>query len=329
MKNFFIGFFVLTAFIFIDSGNANARECQRGKQCTSRNDRGGNRSSANTTTRNRNTTRNNTTVNRNRNTSRNNTTVNRNTSRNNTTVNRNRNTSRNNTTVNRNRNTSRNNTTVNRNRNTSRNNTTVNRNRRTVRNNTRVNTVRRTSAYRDYGHRPNWNRSHSSYVRHNHSSYRYNRSHHSRYNSRRNYFRSVPYRSIYWDRWLRVRVTWNDGYYWNNNYPWYNYNGYSHRYSHVDMCNYELVDGWNNTVERTYYNNTCSFGYDLCASQRDQMNSWSSDYRYFCSERLEGSVDDYGYDYNDDFYSDIYDDSYDGYGGNGDDWDQDFSDDWN
>ncbi len=285
MKNFFIGCFVLTAFIYIDSGNTNARECQRGKQCTSRNTRN-----------NRDTVR----------PQRNNS---------NTTVSRNRGTTRNNTTVSRNRGTTRNNTTVNR-----------NRNRNTVRNNTRVSTARRTSAYRDYGHRPNWNRSNSRYVRHNHSSYRYNRSHHSRYNNRRSYFRSVPYRSIYWNRWLRVRVTWNDGYYWNNNYPWYNYNGYSHRYSHVDMCNYELVDGWNNTVERTYYNNTCSTGYDLCASQRDQMNSWSSDYRYFCSERLDGSVDDYDYDLNDDFYSDIYDDSYDGYG---DDWDQDFNDNWN
>lgn len=285
MKNFFIGFFVLTAFMFIDSGSANARDCQRGKQCTSRNDRSG----TNSGSRNRGTVR----------------------PRNDRGTTRPRD----------------NRGTVRPRRNNS--NTRVNRNRGTVRNNTRVSTTRRTSAYRDYGHRPNWNRSNSRYIRHNHSSYRYNRSHHSRYNSRRNYFRSVPYRSIYWDRWLRVRVTWNDGYYWNNNYPWYNYNGYSHRYSHVDMCNYELVDGWNNTVERTYYNNTCSFGYDLCASQRDQMNSWSSDYRYFCSERLEGSVDDYGYDYNDDFYSDIYDDSYDGYGGNGDDWDQDFNDDWN
>ena len=58
------------------------------------------------------------------------------------------------------------------------------------------------------------------------------------------------------------------------------------------------------------------------------MNNWSNDYRYFCSERLEGKVNDYNYDYDDDFYSDIYDNSYDGYGGTSDDWDQDFNNNW-
>ena len=194
---------------------------------------------------------------------------------------------------------------------------------------TQVNTSRRTTGYRNYGHRPSWNRVNVRFTRHIHSSRRYNRTHHNRWNSRRNYFSAITYRDIYWDRWLRTRVTWNDGYYWHNNYPWYTYNGYSHRYSNVDTCDYELVDGFNNTVERTYYNYTCSFGYDQCADQRDQMNNWSNDYRYFCSERLEGNVYDYNYDYNDDFYSDVYDDSYDGYGGTNDDWDQDFNNNWN
>ena len=192
-----------------------------------------------------------------------------------------------------------------------------------------VNRSRRTSAYRDYGHRPSWNRTHARFTRHVHSSRRYNRTHHNRWNSRRNYFSTITYRDVYWDRWLRTRVSWNDGYYWHNNYPWYTYNGYSHRYSNVDTCDYELVDGFNNTVERTYYNYTCSFGYDQCADQRDQMNNWSNDYRYFCSERLEGNVNDYNYDYDDDFYSDVYDNSYDEYGGTADDWDQDFNNNWN
>lgn len=195
------------------------------------------------------------------------------------------------------------------------------RNRSTANSRSRVN--RQTSAHRNYGHRPNWNRQQSRYVRNTHRSYSYNRAHHRRWNTRRSYYQSVSFRDIYWDRWLRVRVTWTNGYSWYNNYPWFSYNGYRHRYSNVDLCDYELVDGFNNTVEQTFHNYTCSYGYDQCAELRDSMNNWSSDYRYFCSEKLEGSIDDYGYNYDDDFYSDVYSDR------DSDSWDSDFEDEWN
>ncbi|PIK13804.1 hypothetical protein [Halobacteriovorax sp. JY17] len=318
MKNFFIGCFAVSSLLVFGAENTLAKDCSTVETCSEkslkRNNRDRDRGSSNSGSArgNRGTTR----PQRDTGTTR--------PQRNSGTTRPQRNTG----TVRPQRN---NNTTVNRGRGdrTPPARTNVNRNTRP----TRVNLVRRTSAYRSYGHRPNWNRVSQRYVRHAHTTYRYNRAHDSRWNSRRNYFRSVPYRDIYWDRWLRVRVTWNDGYSWYDGYPWYSYNGYRHRYSHVDTCDYELVDGWNNTVERTYYNYTCSFGYDQCANQRDQMNDWSNDYRYFCSEKLEGSVYDYDYDYNDDFYSDVYtdsyDDGYDGYGGSDDEWDQDFDNSWN
>lgn len=254
------------------------------------------------------------------------TTVNRDRNRNTgTTVSRNRNRNRNNgTTVNRDRNRN-SGTTVNRDRN--RNNTRTDRDRRRYRDS------RRTNAHRSYRHRPNWNRRNYVYARNTHRPQRYDRSHHRRWNTNRSYHRSVPYRDIYWNRWLRVRVTWNNGYNWNNNYPWYTYNGYGHRYSRVDYCNYELVDGYNNSVERTYYNYTCNTGYDMCADLRDNLNSYERGYRYFCSEKLEGTHTDYNYNYNDDFYSDVAsydDDGYDdGYGYDDySDWDSDFDSNW-
>ncbi|WP_127716648.1 hypothetical protein [Halobacteriovorax sp. HLS] len=197
----------------------------------------------------------------------------------------------------------------------------VNRDRRDSRDDARA------RAHRNYRHRPNWNSRNTRYTRYHHAPYRYDRTHHRRWSTNRSYHRTIPYRDIYWNNWLRVRVTWTNGYYWWDDYPWYSYNGYRHRYSRIDYCNYELVDGYNNTVERRFYNYTCNTGYDLCADLRDNLNSYEYGYRYFCSEKLDGDYTEYGYDYNDDFYSDVsYDDGYgrDDY----DDWDNDFNDNW-
>src|SRR5690606_37214062 len=84
-----------------------------------------------------------------------------------------------------------------------------------------------------------------------------------------------------------------NGYHTFDNYPYYVYNGYRHRYSSRDYCNYQLVDTHNHQVVQTYWNQTCNTGYDLCSQERDRINAQMNEYRYFCSETFR----DYGYDY--------------------------------
>ena len=51
-----------------------------------------------------------------------------------------------------------------------------------------------------------------------------------------------------------------------------------HRYSNVDRCDYELVDGWTNESIEYYDNYQCNLGYDLCADDRDYYNrKWITD----------------------------------------------------
>ncbi len=126
-------------------------------------------------------------------------------------------------------------------------------------------------------------------------------------------------------------MTWNDGYYWDN-YPFFVYNGYRHRYSHLDVCNYDLVDGDTNSVYRSYSEYTCSVAYDLCADLRDSLNWSSTDYRYFCSERFSYDTSyTYPWNYDEDFYNDLTtsnnnnNSNYDGHGD--DDYDDGHDDD--
>ncbi len=121
----------------------------------------------------------------------------------------------------------------------------------------------------------------------------------------RHYGYTLPYRSIYWDSWIRDRVTYQDGYYYDT-YPYYVFNGYRHRYSNVDRCDYELVDGYSNQTVTTFNSYNCNVGYDACAQMRDQYNRNDRSYRYFCSERFDRD-DNYSYnwDMNDNFYSDL------------------------
>jgi hypothetical protein len=138
------------------------------------------------------------------------------------------------------------------------------------------------------------------------------------------YYRTIPYRFVYWNRWIRFRVNYNNGYHAYNGYPHFVYNGYLHRYSSYDNCNFELVDGYTNSTIERFNNYRCNVGYDQCAELRSRLNDQESDYRYFCSEAIENvSNGNYDWDYDDDFYSDInydddssdsddsYDDSYD------------------
>jgi hypothetical protein len=84
-----------------------------------------------------------------------------------------------------------------------------------------------------------------------------------------------------------------NGYWTIDNYPYYVYNGYRHRYSTYDYCNYQLVDQYDHRVVQTYWNQVCNVGYDSCSYERDRLNSQIGEYRYFCSETYR----DYGYSY--------------------------------
>jgi hypothetical protein len=179
----------------------------------------------------------------------------------------------------------------------------------------RWNSDRNYRRHRTHRHRPNWHRPSYRYTRYTHVPYRRYQSHTRRYLRIRDYHYTVPYRYVYWNTWLRWRISYNDGYRWYMDYPYFVYNGYLHRYSHIDTCNYDLVDSYDNTTYRSFGGYTCATGYDLCADLRDSLNWQRSEYRYFCSERFEyDSSYSYNWNYDDDFYSDLgdvyYDDDY-------------------
>jgi len=209
---------------------------------------------------------------------------------------------------------------------------------------------RRDVYHHHYYHRPQWYATSVSYNYYSHNPYYDIPYHHGRWATSRNYFYGLPYSYIYWDSWLRFRVDWDNGYRSWNDYPYYVYNGYLHRYSNQDQCDYELVDGYSNQTVATYHSYTCNVGYDQCADLRDSYNQSEGNYRYFCSEKLDYDQNyDYGWDYSDDFYSDLqpvstndyvtYRDDYsfedNGYSndgnynynnGNGDDWNNSWND---
>lgn len=172
------------------------------------------------------------------------------------------------------------------------------------RNNGRVNTNRRTNRNTQYGnrsnHRPARYRA-RAYNRYHHSpvSRRYN--HHSRWNARRSYFSYVRrnFRNYVYLSWLMYPSSRSNGHYYVDNYPYYVYNGYRHRYSQVDYCNYQLVDKDTHLVVRKYDYQSCASGYNRCAIDRDNRNESSWDNKYFCAE-VTGS----------DVYSDTYNDGY-------------------
>ena len=86
--------------------------------------------------------------------------------------------------------------------------------------------------------------------------------------------------------------TYSSGYFVYNNYPYYVYDGYQHRYSSIDTCDYQLVDKYTDQVISTYYSQTCNYGYDSCSMQRDNLNRNEYDNRYFCAETYNNG---YGY----------------------------------
>ena len=92
---------------------------------------------------------------------------------------------------------------------------------------------------------------------------------------------------------MRYPYQYQDGYIWHSGYPYFAYNGYIHRYSNRDICNFELVDSQSRQTVESYQGQICNIGYDTCAQQRDEMNSQENSYKYFCSERYSNRQGDY------------------------------------
>lgn len=161
------------------------------------------------------------------------------------------------------------------------------------------------------GHRPVYGRGNVTYTYYRHAPYRNIHDHTIRYSRPYDFYRTLRYRDIYFNRWVRIGIGWSDGYYYHNGYPYFVYNGYMHRYSRYDVCDYHLVDGVSNYTVQSFYGLSCAEAYDRCADLRDAYNSNDYSYRYFCSEEVaQGPGYDYNWDYNDDFYYDVNDDYY-------------------
>ncbi len=140
--------------------------------------------------------------------------------------------------------------------------------------------------------------------------------------------------------WIFNSVENYDGNYANNscqsldNYPFWIYNGYAHRYSRNDRCNYQLIDKYSMTVVESYFGQMCNQGYDNCASLRDNLNGAENAYRFSCAETFrpqnyeyfnyykkeyshkggyssQAATDDYYYDAANDLYYDYEYDEYD------------------
>jgi hypothetical protein len=158
-----------------------------------------------------------------------------------------------------------------------------NRNRRAVRNRGAVRNNRRAVRNNRRAVRTNRRAINRSFRRNTHAPYRRFRTHHNRYNSRRAFNRSLNRSHVYRNRWVRWATNYNNGYYWDN-YPFFVYNGYRHRYSNVDRCDYELVDSYDEETVRDFSGYSCNVGYDRCAEVRDEYNYDEEENRYFCSE---------------------------------------------
>ena len=89
--------------------------------------------------------------------------------------------------------------------------------------------------------------------------------------------------SIYF-HWILWNTAYANGYYDIDNYPYYVYNGYRHRYSNVDRCNYQLIDKYTQRVVTNYWEMQCNFGYDQCSNERDDRNYREGEFRFFCAE---------------------------------------------
>jgi hypothetical protein len=114
----------------------------------------------------------------------------------------------------------------------------------------------------------------------------------TRYENSSNYVPEVNHHHIF-QFWIMrpIPYGYGEGYCYFDNYDYYVYQGYRHRYSSEDFCDYELVDTrLVNNVVATFSNMTCKDAYDACATKRDELIAESSYYDlkdyYICMERV-------------------------------------------
>lgn len=139
---------------------------------------------------------------------------------------------------------------------------------------------------RDRDHRRDYDRDRRQRRRVRHTPVRVDRRPRVVYRNPYQYYRNYRnHVTLYQNRWFRWSISFNDGLHYLDGRPIYVYNGYRHRYTPVEICDYELVDRYSHTTYRTFYGQTCSAGYDRCAELRDDLNWYEYDDRYFCAER--------------------------------------------
>lgn len=124
------------------------------------------------------------------------------------------------------------------------------------------------------------------YTPHRHSPFPHNYLARRRYLRTRNYADFLRSRRLdyFYRNWIMFPSHRQNGYFVIDDYPYYVHNGYRHRYSHADVCDYQLVDRHTDRVIRYYNNRACSYGYDECARDRDYENDYLYEDRYFCAE---------------------------------------------
>jgi hypothetical protein len=112
-----------------------------------------------------------------------------------------------------------------------------------------------------------------------------------RYSVPRDYYRGINRRHIY-RRWVQVPVIFHyqDGYWAIDNYPYYVHRGFRYRYSPIELCQYELVDGDTYQAVKTYHQKECNIGFNECALERDRLNSEIGMERYFCAEAVDDDL---------------------------------------
>lgn len=107
-----------------------------------------------------------------------------------------------------------------------------------------------------------------------------------RFRAPRSYFGFLRnnYSNFFHRNWILFPTARGNGFFLNNNYPYFVFNGYQHRYSAYDRCNYELVDGYSNLRVQPFFNQFCNIGYNQCAILRDNLNHAEFSNRYYCAE---------------------------------------------
>ncbi len=142
--------------------------------------------------------------------------------------------------------------------------------------------------HRPYGHR------HYRYYYYSHDPYYYHSGyHHHHYSHGYYYYMRDEHPNYFYVHWYFYPTKRPNGYVEVNGYPYYSFNGYLHRYSAIERCNYQLVNGYNHKVKETYWDYTCQEGYNLCAVKRDRLNRRARSFKYFCAETFREQESQY------------------------------------